>query len=170
VKTRKLLKRTGFARTRRAPLATKTPIKPRNAKRLAKRRAEQFGPQADLCRCSPCVACLTMDRTVTQDEVIETLILTIGFGSGSRPSRPHHHGKTRGAGGLDDRNLSLCDRHHDEAHTLGARFWKRHGLDPDAIVEVFRGAVKRARGVVVKGALQLIVGDEFSGHVAGEIR
>lgn len=42
---------------KRTQLKRKTPLRPVNPERRAKRKAEQFGPQAKLCRRLPCAAC-----------------------------------------------------------------------------------------------------------------
>lgn len=85
---------------RGGPLQTKTrlerggPLPKRNAKRLAKLRAQQFGPQSDLCRRLPCLRCF------------------------HRPAEPHHV-KSRGSGGLDSATVPLCRRCHEEVHQHG---------------------------------------------------
>lgn len=91
---------------RRAWLRRKTPCRHHNWKRLAKRRKEQFGPQADLCRALPCLVC------------------------GRRPSDAAHV-RSRGAGGTGLGNIvPLCRFHHDEQGRLGIRtFERRHRVD-----------------------------------------
>jgi hypothetical protein len=75
---------------KRSPLPRNTPlrrhanVKPRNPVRLAKRRKEQFGRQAALCRTLPCCAC------------------------GAPPPSDPHHVRSRGAGGLDKDTAPLC--------------------------------------------------------------
>lgn len=164
------MKRTELKRKTTMPCARKR-IRAVNRKRMAKRRAKQFGVQAELCRRSPCVACLAESSplfTFHPTQVVLALQVVVGMGSGARPTVPHHV-RSRGAGGLDDVTVPVCDQHHDEVHTQGNAFWERIGIDPWTVVEVMRRAVK-SRGHVDRGGLRLEVGDGSSGHVAGEVR
>ncbi len=153
------------------PLRSKARIRKVNRKRLAKRRAKQFGVQAELCRQSPCVACLSANRATEPAEVLYTLAVTAGSGSGSRPSSPHHV-HTTGAGGGDEETVPLCNEHHlFGVHGLkGHEFWERLGLDVDKVLQVMRTAARGARGHVQRGEVRMLVGDEMAGDVAGRIR
>lgn len=82
----------------RTRLERKTRVKPRNAKRLAKLRAQQFAEQSDICRALPCLLC-----------------------SAPPPSEPHH-ASARGMGGvkgLDRHVIPLCLVHHRAVETEG---------------------------------------------------
>lgn len=65
------------------------------AARLLKRRKEQFGPQADLCRQLPCCAC------------------------GAKPPSEPDHVRSRGAGGTDEDTVPMCRTCHDLRHAFG---------------------------------------------------
>lgn len=97
---------------RPGPIKRKSWMPRVNRKRLARRRALQFGPQAELCRKSPC--CIP--------------------GCRRRRSDPAHVVST-GAGGKDRGNVvPLCRPHHDQQHLIGVKtFQRKHGLDLAAI-------------------------------------
>lgn len=89
---------------KRTQLKRKTPLRQINPERRAKRKAEQFGPQAKLCRRLPCAACGRLG-----------------------PSDPAHV-ISRGAGGGDRGNvIPLCKSDprtgyvgcHDDQHRGG---------------------------------------------------
>lgn len=81
-------------------------MKRSNPERLERLRAKQFGPQAELCRRSPCHVC------------------------GAPPPSDPHHVVTRERGGLDEHTVPLCRAHHEEWHDAGGRaFDRRHGVD-----------------------------------------
>lgn len=83
---------------RSAPLQRKTRLKPVNSKRRAKRQAEAFGPQADLCRTLCCAFC------------------------GAEPPSDPMHVMSRGAGGKDRGNVVPgCSHCHGNQHQLGWR-------------------------------------------------
>ncbi len=87
----------------------------RNVARAAKRHALCFGPQAELCRSSPCVAC--------------------GWVGASDP----HHEPPRSRGGVDQDTVALCRRCHEMRHTLGrAAFEMRTGIDLSSCVRAMR--------------------------------
>lgn len=73
----------------------RTRLRARNPERMAKRRADAFGPQAELCRALRCCVC--------------------GF---PPPSDPEHV-RTRGAGGKDRDTVPLCRSCHDLRHAKG---------------------------------------------------
>lgn len=96
-------------------------IKRKNPERAAQRLAENFGPQAALCRLLPCFAC--------------------GMGP---PSDPDHH-PTRGAGGKDPNTLPLCRRCHDRRGSAGVVTFQRQWLvDMDLATRVLAAIVRRA--------------------------
>lgn len=84
---------------RRQPLRRKKLLKRRNDERLARRRAEAFGPQAEECRAMPCCAC------------------------GARPPSEPHHFPTRAAGGKDDACIPLCHQCHETHDGPGCGQW-----------------------------------------------
>lgn len=101
---------------KRSPMpARKKPLRSVNPERRARRRAEEFGPQAELCKTLGCAA------------------RHPGIVSG--PVVPHHV-RTRGAGGKDSCTVPLCSSNpktgwegcHERLHRMGARtFEKRYG-------------------------------------------
>lgn len=107
---------------RKTPLRNRTRINPLNEERRAQRRAEEFGPQAELCRGLPCCVCFAPP-----------------------PSDPAHV-RTRAAGGRDDANVvPLCRAHHTEQHTVGIKtFQVSHGVDLLALAEQIAGRVRAA--------------------------
>jgi hypothetical protein len=87
-------------------LIRKKPMLSRNNARLKKRRAAQFGKQAEACRALPCCIC---DRRA--------------------PSDPHHV-RSRGAGGGDEWCLPFCRTHHIQIHAYGRKsFEARNDVD-----------------------------------------
>ena len=91
---------------RKTRLRNKKRLRPRNEERLARLRAQQFGPQADLCRSLPCCAC-----------------------AAKPPSDPAHV-ISRGAGGTDSDTVPLCRRCHNEQHARGiATFQLERGVN-----------------------------------------
>lgn len=120
------MKRGGPLR-RRTPLRSKARtlrrgkrLAPVNEERLARLRAEQFGPQADLARTLPCCAC------------------------GAPPPSDPAHVRSRGAGGKDADVVPLCRKHHDEQHQHGIQtFQERHGVD---LADVARQLAARLAG------------------------
>lgn len=92
------------------------PLAKVNAKRLAKRRVEQFGPQAELCRRSLCCVCVFY---LSNDELR-------AFKRNCDP----HHVRSRGAGGTDSDCVPLCRAHHDEIHATGREtFEAKHRIE-----------------------------------------
>lgn len=102
---------------KRTQLKRKTPLRKVNPKRRAKRKAEQFAAQAELCRRLPCAAC-----------------------GRPGPSDPAHV-ISRGAGGGDRGNvIPLCKSDprtgyvgcHEEQHRKGwgGLFWADMVPDP----------------------------------------
>lgn len=103
------MRRTALARkktlSRGRPLARRTAMRRQNRQRMKARRARDFGPQAELCRSFPCVACWAV------------------------PTVPHHE-PPRSCGGHDSATVPLCDACHRERHDIGLRaFNKKHGVD-----------------------------------------
>lgn len=78
-----------------------------DADKLARRRAAQFGLQANLCR-----------------------MLSCSVRGCPMPSEPHHD-PVRSMGGTDEDACPLCRQHHSEWHdTLGrSEFARRYGFD-----------------------------------------
>lgn len=83
-----------------------------NEERLARRRAAQFGEQAELCRSAPCAAC------------------------GRKPPSDPHHVRSRAAGGTDRDTVPLCPMHHAEIHSRGRETCEREwGVDLVAVAD-----------------------------------
>ncbi len=99
---------------KRTPLRRKIRIKLRNPARLARLRAEQFGPQAALARRMPCCAC-----------------------QAAPPSDPHHV-TSRGAGGTDRDVIALCRNCHRRFHSEGPAFWLRMRVNPLVVLATMR--------------------------------
>lgn len=108
----------------------RTKLAPVNRARRAKRKAEAFGPQAELCRTLPCCAC------------------------GAAPPSDPAHVRSRGAGGKDRGNVvPLCRRCHDLQHqsgwqaldTAGCR-WIRTQAVEDYVIGLGRGLEAAAYG------------------------
>ena len=99
-----LARGSGLART--SKLEQRARVAPVNKARLAKRRAQQFGDQAQLCRESSCCAC------------------------GAPPPSDPAHVVSRGAGGKDSDTVPLCRSCHDLQHSAGIKsFQAERGLD-----------------------------------------
>lgn len=99
----------------------RTRLKSVNKARRAKRLAENFGPQAILCRLLPCFAC--------------------GVGA---PCDPDHH-PTRAAGGKDHNTAPLCRRCHDKRGSVGVVTFQRQWLiDLELCTRVLATIVRRA--------------------------
>lgn len=110
------------------PLQRKARMKKVNKERLEKRRAEEFGPQAQLCRESAC--CVPGCRLS-------------GTATGHK-SHPHHI-KTRAAGGRDSDTVPLCGFHHAQVHRWGVgTFEELHGISFAAIAEEMQARVAEA--------------------------
>lgn len=111
-------------------------LKRRNEERAAKRRAECFGKQADMCRQLPCSVCggwdIPMFRHYAQRFATETCIAF------THVSDPHHE-PTRSCGGKDGDTVPLCRTHHDERHRIGrVAFERAHGVDLRAVAKALR--------------------------------
>lgn len=88
-------------------------LRRRNPVRAAARLAECFGPQAALCRSSPC---------------------SVPGCRAGPPCDPAHH-PSRGAGGLDADTFPLCRAHHAEQHQIGvASFARRYRIVLEELV------------------------------------
>lgn len=91
---------------KRTALRRTTPLRKANARRRARLRAEQFGPEAERVRAMPCCAC-----------------------GHAAPSDPHHM-KSRGAGGKAKDLVALCHSCHVAVHAQGAiTFWRNVARD-----------------------------------------
>lgn len=101
---------------RSGPIARRTRLKPRNAKRLKRVHAKAFAKQAALCRTLPCWC-----------------------GCGAPPPSVAAHVKSRGAGGDDSHCLPLNWRCHQKQHSEGiVSFFARRRLDPEALLTKMR--------------------------------
>jgi hypothetical protein len=100
------------------PLARRTKLRAVNRVRLAKRRAEHFGRQAQLCRELQCA--VPFCREVGE---------------------PHHE-PPRSVGGRDRDCVPLCRFHHHERHHYGRITFEvmRH-IDLTHAIQVMRGLV-----------------------------
>lgn len=107
------------------PLKRRTRLNPINRERKARLYAEQFGPEAEVIRQLPCVAC-----------------------GHEAPSIPHHV-KSRGAGGRREAQVPLCQSDprfgylgcHEELHAVGRRtFELRHRIDLARVAAVLHAA------------------------------
>lgn len=106
------MKRTPLKRG--ASLRRRTRLRLVNRVRMAKRRARDFGDQAQLCRRSHCPAC------------------------GAWPCDPHHW-PTRARGGTDRDCMPLCRACHTLVHTIGVyQFYARTRVDVVAEVRHFQ--------------------------------
>ncbi len=116
---------------RKTPLRRLTRLARVNRKRLAKRRAAQFGEQAELCRRLPCVVCCCSIDERFFDDVVR-YVLAGGLAKYG-PSDPHHT-FTRGSGrGLDKHCVPLCRAHHGELDIGRLSFDRKHGVDLRAV-------------------------------------
>lgn len=105
---------------RSAPMQRRTPLRARNPKRAKKRHAQNFGPQASLCRKLQCPVCVKLGEQQIGESV-------------------PHHDPTRAAGGTDRDTMPMCAIHHGDVHVCGREtFWTRVGLDPDKIIAEMR--------------------------------
>lgn len=111
-----------------------------NVERKAKRDAEAFGEQAELCRRLPCACCswgvyAHPDGSLTNEEKAAEI--------GRFQSDPHHI-PTRGAGGKDKDTVPLCRAHHTEWHSIGEQsFADKHGVDLRAVASALHGELAR---------------------------
>lgn len=97
-------------------LKSYAPMKKVNRERLAERRADQFGVQAQACRdIGICCHCGVQGVTV-----------------------PHHH-MSCAAGGEDCDTLPLLIVCHSRVHTIGPRrFWEESGISPEDALYAMR--------------------------------
>lgn len=128
-----------------ASLERRTPVKKRNAKRLARRRKVQDAAQAEACRTSACCACLASlpkGSTLIEARAHGRALVDAGY----RPLNPQaHHEPPRSRGGVDADTVPLCALHHHERHTIGARpFWAKYGLDPQQVKERMAALARKA--------------------------
>jgi hypothetical protein len=116
---------------RRTLLRSRTRLAPVNRKRRAKRRAEAFGEQAELCRHLPCVVAHSSWWLV---HGIQSAVALAVLGSTIRGQSEPHHVPSRGAGGTDKDCVPLSAELHREFHTIGEQsFSDRYGVDLRAI-------------------------------------
>jgi hypothetical protein len=125
---------------RKAPLR-RSRLSPVNRKRRAKRRAEAFGEQAELCRHLPCVVAHSSWWLVNG---IQSAVALAVLGSTIRGQSEPHHVPSRGAGGTDKDCVPLSAELHREFHTIGEQsFAAKYAVDLRAIArrihEVLRG-------------------------------
>jgi hypothetical protein len=113
--------------------------------RARRRRAQQFGSQAELCRktgCCVCTAILSVCKT--RGEVMAEAKRLDAAGCRPLSARAHHEpprGRDNNSG--DENTVPLCDGHHTERHNMpAADFWGRYGLDPEQIKARLRAQVK----------------------------
>lgn len=78
------------------------PIPRENRERRSKRMEQAFGPQAEWCRHSPCVAC--------RPELYGDDLLALEHHSPKRISDPHH--TVARPAGKDRDTIPLCRKHH----------------------------------------------------------
>lgn len=106
---------------RTSPLRRTKPVRKRNATRLKKRRAVQFGAQAQACREMACCVC------------------------GAPPPSHAHHTVSRGAGGLDADCAPLCHSCHHRCHGIGWQsFETLTGVDLRAVARELQEALHGA--------------------------
>lgn len=76
-----------------------------------------YGPQAEACRRSRCIACYHSRRR-------------------NRGRVLPHHLRTRGAGGRDEATVPLCEPCHDELHNEGrVSFWQNRGISWSTVLQ-----------------------------------
>jgi hypothetical protein len=128
----------------------RTPMKRENTERAAKRRAEAFGEQAELCRWIACVACRQEqfpEMTPGDWGLHAKLSLIEHARCRIMPPRcdPHHE-PTRAAGGKDKDTVPLCREHHDERHRIGrAAFEAKHGVDLRAVARAIHDELETGK-------------------------
>lgn len=131
------MRRTASPRRRVVGPTRRVPVRPVNKARLARLRAEQFGPHADAVACLPCAVCRP-DFYARHDDATLAALLQLAADSGfPKISDPHHATRTRGAGGKAKAVVPACRMHHDEADDAGRHtFAARHpGIDLPALAE-----------------------------------
>lgn len=101
------------------------------ATRAKRRKAEQFGPQAELCRVLPCCVCR---RRKNYRRIVASVVIALSvgwYGPESQVSEPHHV-VARGMGGVkgkDEDCVGLCKKHHAEVHAIGIEtFEAKYGI------------------------------------------
>jgi hypothetical protein len=134
------LQRSGFLkRSRLAPV---------NRERAAKRRAECFGEQAELCRHASCVVCVAPHRVDVEKSLA---LFACGWrkyrgGLDSVPVNDAHHEPPRSVGGKDGDTVPLCRAHHEERHSVGrSAFERRHGVDLRAVARAIREELAKGK-------------------------
>jgi hypothetical protein len=117
----------------------KTWMPRQNRKRRAKRKAEQYGPQAAVVHTLPCYVCALRIYSVrTLDEVIAMCELDPCEGTHAHHEPPIGRGQV----GKDSDTCPLCVVHHDERHDIGIdTFERKYGID----LRGLPGRIARAR-------------------------
>lgn len=150
-----------------APMSQRKPLKKRNPKRLAKRRAKQFGEQSEICRYMQCCVCrrYSFGRQRGRSSDLEMAIAAAHewrerYGTDARVSDPSHL-KTRGAGGTDEHVVPMCRKHHDELGGVNsgiATFQARHEIDLFAIAAAIHEVIQK--GEAISAALRGTISKE----------
>lgn len=125
---------------RKTPIRRGRPLARVNKERAAKRRAECFGPQAELCRQMMCCAC----SLAAPSAYGHAARIRLAGGWPIMGSDPHHE-PPRSIGGKDGDTVPLCRAHHTERHTIGRpAFERKYGVDLRAIAKAIRESVAKA--------------------------
>jgi hypothetical protein len=142
MKRSKLLARTALSRGK--PLARKTPVKPRNAKRKAEQFARNFGDEAEAVRALPCL-CRGIGPVVRCVGPVQAAHVTargMGAVKGGRfdlvPLCAHHHGEAGEA-----------NRPGENVATARDLFERAYGLDLRAAAD--RVALEHAAPLGIRG-------------------
>lgn len=136
---------------RKAPMKRSKRLRAVNRARAAKRRAEDFGPQSELCHQIPCAVC--------SPYALRAVLLT-GQLANTFEQRgvtvPHHEPpRGRDRRGKDEDCVPLCasnplvgwEGHHEQRHRIGRKaFEAKHGINLDVVKAEVRGAVARRGG------------------------
>jgi hypothetical protein len=126
---------------RKTPMRRGRPLARVNKERAAKRRAECFGPQAELCRVMPCLVCNDIGSGTARRIAFS---LATGWPRLWPLADPHHE-PPRSIGGKDGDTVPLCREHHTERHTIGRSAFERlHGVDLRAVAKAIRESVAKA--------------------------
>lgn len=137
------MKRTGLKR--KTPLRRTGGLKRVNKGRKARRDAEAFGEQAELCRSLPCVVCLPPGSSdYYQGFAAAQIECELSGGRGYGCQSDPHHIPTRGAGGVDKDTVPLCRVHHDEWHSTGEHtFAAKYDVDLRAVAAALHGELQK---------------------------
>jgi hypothetical protein len=124
---------------KKTPLRSTKPLPKKNARRLAKRRAEEFGEQANVCRGLPCCAC--------GPSLYGPDLLALAFMS-ETPISDAHHAVTRGAGGKDADTVPLCPGPGGHHALLDSPGWSQKRLEQEVGISFATVAVRLAAYLV----------------------